>query len=72
MSELKEQIKKVMLEHLETKGYPNMEDMEIMRELKPMWIKIEEAGLVQPGMGFEAFRDQATHQFILSEMRNMV
>jgi hypothetical protein len=52
---LKEKIKKVMLEHLKSKGYPNMTPEQIMRELKPMWVKLEELNLIQPGWNFTQF-----------------
>lgn len=52
---LKEKIKKVMLEHLKSKGYPNMTPEQIMRELKPMWVKLEELNLIQSGWNFTQF-----------------
>lgn len=64
--ELKEAIKKIMLDHLTPLGYPNTPLELILSELKPMWIKLEESNLLQPGMNFNDFSQQANHQFIIS------
>jgi hypothetical protein len=64
-----ENIKQVMTKHLREKGYPNMSNIQILGELRPMWIKLEEAGLIQPGMTFAAFKDHAEAQFLFAELR---
>lgn len=61
--ELKTKIKEVMVKHLKSKGYPNMTPEQIMQELKPMWIAIEEAGLIRQGMSFQAFVMEAQHAY---------
>jgi len=66
-AELKTKIKEVMIKHLTEKGYPNITNQRIMQELKPMWIKLEEAGLIQPGMNYSEYHHQAVFQYILSE-----
>lgn len=65
--ELRAKLKAVMEAHLRTKGYPRMTSEQIMRELKPMWIAIEEAGLVQQGMSFQGFREQAMFALVKFE-----
>lgn len=51
----KRQIRNVLIEHLSAKGWPNLTDQQIVDELKPMWIKLEESQLVQPGWTFNQF-----------------
>jgi hypothetical protein len=69
--ELKSKIKKVMVDHLTTLGYPDMTPKEILDELKPMWIKLEEAGLIMPGMNFMAFHAQALEKAMLADINSM-
>lgn len=61
--ELKNQCKKVMLEHLESIGYPNVQSQTILQELLPMWKKLDEASLVEQvkGLGwtFQQFQEMA-------------
>ena len=68
----KEKIKKSMVDHLTSIGYPNIPDELIMRELKPMWLKLEEAGLILPGMTFQHFTGYANNEFILSQVRGIM
>lgn len=68
----KEKIKKVMLDHLTTLGYPDMHNEAIMAELKPMWVKLEEAGLILPEMTFLHFVDHANTQFLFAEMKGVM
>lgn len=55
----KEEIRQSMLEHLKTKGYPNMSRDQIVEELAPMWDKLEAEGLlvepIKEGMTFQHF-----------------
>lgn len=55
----KEEIRQSMLEHLKTKGYPNMGRDQIVEELAPMWNKLLTEGLlegpIKEGMTFEHF-----------------
>jgi hypothetical protein len=69
---LKQNIKKVMVDHLITIGYPKITNEQILRELKPMWIKIEEAGLVVPGMNFQNFAAIANHHFMIAEINDIM
>lgn len=61
--DLKERCREVMVKHLEAKGYPNMTRRQILRELKPMWIALENAGLTPElkaaGYSFESFSNSA-------------
>ncbi len=69
MNSIKEQIKKVMIDHLkETIHYPKCNDEQILQELKPMWVKLEEAGLIQPGMNFNEFQHQAMFQLMIRKI----
>lgn len=45
--ELKEKCREVIVTHLESKGFPNLTRRGIINELKPMWLKMEELGLVE-------------------------
>lgn len=69
---LKENIRKVMVDHLTTVGYPNITNEQVMRELKPMWIKIEEAGLVVQGMNFQNFASIANQHFLMAEVNGIM
>ena len=51
----KAKIRQVMIEHLKSKGYPNMTSKEILAELKPMWVKLGNLGLLHPGWKYEDF-----------------
>lgn len=64
----KEKIKKVMLDHLTPLGWPQAPNELVMHELKAMWLKIEEAGLILPGMTFEYFCAHANNQFLMAEV----
>lgn len=72
MADLKGKIKKVMVDHLTTIGYPNIPNEQIMGELKAMWIKIEEAGLVTDGMNFQAFAEHAESQFMIAQVKDLL
>lgn len=67
--DLKEKIKKVMLDHLTGLGYPDIPNERIMTELKAMWIKIEEAGLIKEDMNYMAFVQHAQDQFLIAEVK---
>ena len=68
----KEKVRKVMVDYLTTLGYPNIGNDRIMSELKTMWLKIEEAGLIVGDMNFEAFCAYANNEFIMAEMKDMM
>lgn len=67
--ELKTKIKTVIVDHLTTLGYPNIPLEQIMQELKPMYRKLEEAGLIQSGMSFAAFVQHANHAFTFEQLK---
>lgn len=71
-TEHKEKVKKVMVDHLTTLGYPNISGDQIMTQLKAMWIKIEEAGLILPGMNFQAFQAFANQAFMMEQVRDVM
>lgn len=59
-AELKEKVRKIMLEHLKEKGLrmplsPIRDLAKLQNELKPMWIKLETAGLIQRDWNFIEF-----------------
>ena len=68
----KEKLRKVMVDHLTIIGYPNISGEQIIAELKNMWIKIEEAGLVVEDMKFVAFQAIANNELLMSQVRNMM
>lgn len=70
--ELKEKLKKVMVDHLTSVGYPDITDDQIMRELKPMWIKLEESGILADGMTFAGFQSYANEEFMKSQFRGIL
>jgi hypothetical protein len=68
----KEKIKKVMLEHLTAVGYPNITDDQVMAELKNMWVKMEEAGLILSGMSYMGFQQMANNAYLMNQVKNMM
>lgn len=68
----KEKIKKVMVDHLTTLGWPDIPNETVMDELKNMWVKIEEAGLKLPDMSFQMFVEHANHQFLVAEVNEIM
>ena len=67
----KEKIKEVMMTHLNSKGYPKLTNDQIMAELKPMWVLIEEAGLKVDGMSYKMFCAKATEAMMFNQMKQM-
>ncbi len=65
---LKEQIKKIIVDHLTPLGYPNMNKQQILDQLPKMWIKIEEAKLNKEGLKYVAFVQHAHSQALMSEI----
>ena len=66
----KEEIRQSMLEHLKTKGYPDMSGDQIAQELPAMWQKLSREGLlvepIKEGMTYQHFVNialQVKHQF---------
>lgn len=68
----KEKVKKLMVDHLTSVGWIAGKNDLVMRELKNMWIKIEDAGLILPGMNFQGFATKAQEQFMLSEVNRIL
>lgn len=68
----KEKVKKVMLDHLTTLGYPDIADEQIMAELKNMWTKLEEAGLIIEGMSYHAYVNLANHCFLMAQVHDIM
>lgn len=68
----KEKIKTVMIEHLTALGYPDLTDDQIIAELKNMWVKLEEAQLILPGMSFMAYQHIANNMFLMSQVKGMM
>ena len=66
----KEQIRQSMLEHLKTKGYPDMTRDQIMGEVTNLWQKLAAEGLlveaIQAGLTYQHFINialQKKHQY---------
>lgn len=58
-TEKKTKIRAVMIDHLKSKGYPNMTSKAILAELKPMWTKLGTMGLLHPDWTYKQFVDLA-------------
>lgn len=67
----KEKCRKVMIHHLTELGYPNMTRQEIMNELKDMWRKLEEAGLIVEGMTYAEYVAEADYAFTKAEFEDI-
>jgi hypothetical protein len=63
----KEKCQKVMMYHLAELGYPNMTRQQIVNELKDMWRKLEEAGLIVDGMNYQEYLQQADYALTKAE-----
>ena len=70
--EEKNKIKTVLVDYLTTLGYPDMTVSQIMSHLKPMWIKLEEAGLIVQGMNFPEFAMHAQQKAIEAQLRDFL
>lgn len=68
-NEQKAKIRKVMIDHLKSKGYPNMTSKEILAELKPMWVKLGNLGLLHKGWRYDEFVEIAHAEEHLANLR---
>jgi len=68
----KDKIKKVMIDYLTRLGWPKIPNERVMQELKPMWILIEEAGLILPGMNYPAFVAQAQKELTMANVKDIL
>lgn len=63
MTELREKCRKVMTDHLVSKGYPNLTRQGILREVKNLWNALDVAGLMPEiraaGHTYESFCQRA-------------
>ena len=66
----KEEIRQSMLEHLKTKGYPNMTRDQIVGEIQALWQKLAGEGLlvepIKEGLTYQHFVNialQKKHEF---------
>lgn len=63
VDELKSRCKEIVVAHLTELGYPDLSRKEVIAELKPMWIKFEEASLMEDlkkiGWTYEAYYNSA-------------
>ncbi len=74
--ELKEKIRQSMLDHLKTKGYPDMTNQQIIHELPNLWRKLDADGLleqpVKAGLTYQHFVNialsKANEQEIMEEV----
>lgn len=72
LAEHKDKVKKVMVDHLTTLGWPKLSDEQVMSQLKPMWLKIEEAGLVVGDMNFMAFQAIANQAYMIAQVNDIM
>jgi hypothetical protein len=67
----KEQLEKVMLDHLKAMGYPkSLLNEQIMEELPQLWNKLQESGLLKEGMTYEGFYEEAHTAYQMSQFQN--
>lgn len=71
-AEHKEKVRKVMMDHLTTLGWPKLTDEQVMSQLKPMWLKIEEANLVTGDMNWMAFQAIANNAYMLAQVQDIM
>lgn len=65
----KAKIRKVMIDHLKSKGYPNMTSKDILEELKPMWNKLGSLGLLHQNWTYGQFVEIAHAEEHYSNLR---
>lgn len=66
---LKEKIKNSMVEYLTKLGWPNIPDQTVIDHLKPLWVKLEEEGLIATGMNFAAFQEKAHAMAMMKQFK---
>ena len=69
-AELKAKVREVIYSHLKSKGYPEMNQAQILAELKPIWIKLEESQLIQRGWSYPAFVHCAQQAAMFADLLN--
>jgi len=67
-TKLTEDIKKVVMDHLNSIGYPEITIDHVMQELPIMWQRICDAGLYREGMSFQGFVDQAYQHAMIAQI----
>lgn len=66
----KAKVKKLIVDHITTVcGYPNCTNEQIMQELKPLYVKIEEADLKLPGLTYAHFVAIAGDQYAFCQIK---
>lgn len=73
MTDIDNKIKTIIIEHLNTvcpngQKFPNIEPELVLQQLKPIWIKLEEAGL-KPHMTFQEFCMIAEQECLFAQLR---
>jgi hypothetical protein len=69
--ERKAGIRKVILDHLKSKGYPNMTRPEIVCELPEMWEKLDAAGLILSGWYYADFEALVLNKCLQAQMAEL-
>lgn len=70
VTEQKAKIRQVMIDHLKSKGYPNMTSKEILSELKPMWVKLGTLGLLNADWKYDQFVEIAHAEEHFANMKD--
>lgn len=68
-AQYKAKVKKLILDHVAQVLGANFTDEQFINELKPMWVKIEEANLKLDGMTFAHFSAIANDQYTFNQIK---
>lgn len=73
-TELKDRCEKIIYDHLETCGFPDMTDAEILSQLKPIWLEFEKHDLTDHlrtrGGDFKSFVELANKTIKFVQIRD--
>jgi hypothetical protein len=64
----KAKIRKIMIDHMTGLGWPKTSRQLVVHELKAMWAKLEDAGLIESGWTFKGFQEVANQAFCEAEL----
>ena len=69
---LKQKMLKVMKDYMVTMYGDKYTAEDVLKELKPLWVALEDNQLIRPGMTFNVFVQHAESQAIFQNMKNMM
>lgn len=62
----KEKANQVLFDYVNSLGYPNITNEQIMQEIPNMWRQLEEHNLMLPGFTYQMFQNIVNEQFFIA------